>query len=106
MAFPNGAGKPESHANSVSRGFDPIQFKAGVVEPHPTKKDNDGRPVMVARYGMHAPRHFFTSWAIEQGFSPKRVQALLGHASIQMTFDVHGHLFPSAEGDQAKKDAT
>jgi integrase len=41
-------------------------------------------------------------WAIEQGFSPKRVQDLLGHASIQMTFDVYGHLFPSLEDDHAK----
>jgi integrase len=102
LVFPNGEGKPESHANIINRGFDPIQVKAEVAEPHPTEKDKEGRPVMVAKYGMHALRHFFASWAIEQGFSPKRVQALLGHASIQMTFDVYGHLFPNAEDDQAK----
>jgi integrase len=49
-----------------------------------------------------ALRHFCASWLIEQGFSPKRVQALLGHSSIQMTFDVYGHLFPSLEDDHAK----
>jgi hypothetical protein len=37
---------------------------------------------------------------IEAGFSPKRLQAMLGHSSIQLTFDMHGHLFPSAEQDQ------
>jgi len=37
---------------------------------------------------------------IEQGFSPKRVQALMGHSSIQMTFDTYGHLFPAPEDDQ------
>jgi integrase len=47
-------------------------------------------------------RHFFASWAIEQGFSPKRLQAMLGHSSIQMTFDVYGHLFPNLEDDHAK----
>ena len=51
---------------------------------------------------FHALRHFFASWAIEQRFSPKRVQSLLGHSSIQMTFDVYGHLFPSLEDDHAK----
>jgi integrase len=102
LVFPNGQGKPESHANIINRGFDPVQVKAGVADPHPDKREEDGRPVMVARYGMHALRHFFASWAIEQGFSPKRLQALLGHASIQMTFDVYGHLFPSLEDDHAK----
>jgi len=48
-----------------------------------------------------ALHHFFASWAIEQGFTPKRLQALLGHSSIQMTFDVYGHLFPSLEDDHA-----
>jgi integrase len=29
-----------------------------------------------------------------------RVQVLLGHSTIRMTFDVYGHLFPSADSDQ------
>jgi integrase len=29
------------------------------------------------------------------------VQALMGHSMIQMTFDVYGHLFPSAADDEA-----
>ena len=65
-------------------------------------KDKDGNPVMHTKYGMHAFRHFFASWAIEQGFSPKKLQALLGHSSIAMTYDVYGHLFPSVEDDHAK----
>ncbi len=102
LIFPNGQGKPESHSNIINRGFDPIQIRAGVVAPHPTAKGGDGKPVIKARYGMHALRHFFASWAIERGFTPKRVQALVGHSSIQMTFDTYGHLFPSAEDDAAK----
>jgi integrase len=102
LVFPNGQGKPESHSNIINRGLDPIQVKVGVVAPHPTSKDEAGAPVMTARYGMHALRHFFASWAIERGFSPKRVQALMGHSSIQMTFDTYGHLFPNAEDDAAK----
>ena len=30
----------------------------------------------------------------------KRVQAVMGHASITMTFDRYGHLFADAEGDR------
>jgi len=48
----------------------------------------------------HSLRHTAASLFIEQGFSPKRVQALMGH-SIGTTFDTYGHLFPSAEDDQA-----
>jgi integrase len=34
------------------------------------------------------------------GWTPKRVQAVLGHASISMTFDRYGHLFADHEGDR------
>jgi integrase len=91
LVFPNGAGKIENHANIANRGFYALQRAAGIV-------DRDGAP----KYGLHAIRHFFASWAIEREFSPKRVQALLGHSSIQMTFDRYGHLFPSLEDDHAK----
>lgn len=91
LVFPNGNGKVESHANIANRGFYALQLATGMV-------DKDGKP----KYGLHALRHFFASWAIEREFSPKRVQALLGHSSIQMTFDTYGHLFPSLEDDHAK----
>jgi integrase len=91
LVFPNSVGKVEAHANIANRGFYPLQIEAGIV-------DGEGR----AKYGFHALRHFFASWAIERGFSPKRVQTLLGHSSIQMTFDTYGHLFPSLEDDHAK----
>jgi integrase len=91
LVFPNGNGNVESHANIANRGFYAVQRETGIV-------DDDGKP----KYGIHALRHFFASWAIERGFSPKRLQALLGHSSIQMTFDRYGHLFPSLEDDHAK----
>ncbi|SER57390.1 Site-specific recombinase XerD [Faunimonas pinastri] len=46
------------------------------------------------RYHFHALRHFAASLFIEQGLPPKRVQYLMGHASITITFDRYGHLFP------------
>jgi integrase len=59
-------------------------------------------PLGAAKYTFHALRHFFASLGIEAGFSPKRLQTLLGHASIQMTYDVYGHLFPAPEDDQVR----
>jgi integrase len=91
LVFPNGAGRVESHANIANRGFYALQIRAGIVDP-----------AGGAKYGVHSLRHFFASWAIEQGFTAKRLQALLGHASIQMTFDIYGGLFPNDEDDQAK----
>jgi integrase len=96
FVFPTGAGTPERQVNIITRGLNPTQVRAGVVA-----SKGEGSPP-AAKYGMHALRHFFASWAIEQGFSPKRLQVLLGHSSIQMTFDVYGHLFPSPEDDHAK----
>ena len=68
--------------------------------------DKDGQPVMEPKYsGLHALRHFYASWCINRkedkglGLPPKVVQARMGHASIQLTLDTYGHLFPS--GDNA-----
>lgn len=55
-----------------------------------------------AKYNFHALRHFFASICIEAGFQPKRLQALLGHSSIVMSYDLYGHLFDDDEGDQAR----
>ncbi len=91
LVFPNTRGNVDMHANIVDRAWGPLQRASGLV-------DVGGK----TKYGLHALRHFFASWAIDQGFSPKRVQVLLGHSSIQITFDVYGHLFPSLEDDHAK----
>ena len=71
--------------------FHRAQRAAGVV-------DEAGQP----KYKFHALRHFFASIGIEAGFAPKRLQALLGHSSISMTFDTYGHLFPNPEDDHAR----
>jgi integrase len=43
--------------------------------------------------GMHALRHTYASILINQGESIKYVSRQLGHASIQITADLYGHLF-------------
>lgn len=66
--------------------------------------DDAGKPLVEARYsGLHALRHWYASWCInrkvEGGLElpPKVVQYRLGHASITLTLDVYGHLFPSED---------
>jgi integrase len=50
-------------------------------------------------YGLHDLRHAAASLWIEQRVPPKRVQAWMGHSSIQVTFDTYGHLFEAVEQD-------
>ena len=101
LVFPNGAGNIESLSNIYRRGFGAVQEKCGMVVDT-GRKDKDGEPIMRPKYGMHALRHFCASWLIEQGFPPKRLQTIMGHESMQMTFDTYGHLFPNPEDDHAK----
>lgn len=100
LVFPNGAGNVESHANLLNRVFWPIQITAG-VSIKTDKVDKDGQPVMDAKYSLHALRHAAAALWIEQNATPKRIQMLMGHSSIQMTYDTYGYLFDAREDDQA-----
>jgi hypothetical protein len=40
---------------------------------------------------------------IAQGESPKYVCDQMGHSSIQVTFDIYGHLFPQSRREAAVK---
>ncbi|MBS7545714.1 tyrosine-type recombinase/integrase [Ancylobacter oerskovii] len=103
LVFPNGAGNVENHKNILRRGLEPALVKAGVSVPS-GETDKDGQPIMAAKYGgLHALRHFHASWLINRprdgglGLPLKVVQERMGHASITMTADVYGHLFPRAD---------
>jgi integrase len=93
LAFCNGHGNPDDWKEIVHDSYRPAQVAARVVNAK-------GR----AKYGgLHALRHFYASWCINRRVDGglelplKLVQARLGHASIQMTADRYGHLFPSAD---------
>jgi integrase len=87
--FPNGVGNIDRHANIVQRGLIPIVIRA-LGEPKYT--------------GLHCFRHFYASWCINRGLSPKVIQTRMGHSSITITFDRYGHLFPNTD-DRAEMDA-
>jgi integrase len=91
LAFPTARGRPQNFATLVARGWSPLQRQAGLV-------DAAGKP----KYGFHCLRHFCASMMIESGMPIKRLQAMLGHATMAMTTDVYGHLFPDPEGDQQR----
>jgi integrase len=96
LAFPNSVGNIDRHSDMVRR-FKAVVRKAGLLTA-------EGRPKYT---GLHTLRHFYASWCINpedrggQGLPPKVVQERLGHASIVMTLDTYGHLFP--RGDDARK---
>jgi integrase len=52
-------------------------------------------------FNWHGLRHFAVSTWIEAGMSPKTVQTFAGHASLQVTMDRYGHLFPSEDHKRA-----
>ncbi|GAB4240834.1 MAG: site-specific integrase [Methyloligellaceae bacterium] len=107
LVFPNGAGNVENHGNLYARVFGPAWI-AGGAAIDTGKKDDDGKPILRPKYGIHSLRHFFASWLINDpqhgglGVSPKRAQQVLGHSSLQMTMDTYGHLFPHP-GDESEE---
>lgn len=53
-------------------------------------RESAGLPVELT---PHHLRHTAAALLISQGSHPKAVQQILGHSSIQVTFDIYGHLF-------------
>ncbi len=98
LVFPDGAGNVESYANMYNRSFRPFLIKCDMTVQ---VEDEDGKLVDKPKYTFHALRHAAASLFIDEGWQPKKVQAILGHATLAMTYDLYGHLFPSPEDDQA-----
>ena len=53
------------------------------------------------KYNFHMLRHAAASLFIAYlGWTPKHIQTVMGHSSVQMTFDLYGHLFEDKEADR------
>lgn len=62
--------------------------------------EREGRePQLLAPITLHLCRHTFASLMIDAGANPKAIQEFMGHAKIQTTFDVYGHLLPGSRDD-------
>ena len=88
LVFPSERGQILLHSNLYNQCF-----MALLVACH---LKSDETP---SAYNFHSLRHAAASLFIEQGWSPKKIQTVMGHSSIQVTFDIYGHLFPDQEND-------
>jgi integrase len=50
---------------------------------------------------LHECRHTYASLMIAAGVNAKALQTFMGHASITITMDRYGKLFPGSEADAA-----
>jgi integrase len=83
LAFPTGNGNPESLANIFNRAWMPV-LKAARIR----------------HFNFHTLRHFHASMLIASGANPKEVQVEMGHASIQITYDLYGHKFTDEDAEK------
>ncbi len=86
LVFPNGDGKPQDADNLRSRVFHKIIEKADLP-----------------RFRIHDIRHTFASMLLQQGEPLNYVKDQLGHASIQTTVDVYGHIVPGSNRNAVNK---
>src|SRR4029079_3983887 len=99
LVFPNDAGDVESHDDLLA-WFRRLQLANGTAKDS-AKREGQGTPAGEAKYGLHALRHAAASLFIAHlGWTPKKLQTVMGHSSITMTFDRYGHLFEDHESDR------
>jgi integrase len=82
LVFPNRIGGPIDPTNLYNREYKPLLKRVGL----------EG-------FTFHALRHTFATALFSRGEHPKRVQSLLGHASITQTMDTYSHLIDDIGGD-------
>ena len=98
LVFPNWIGNIETLGNITSRGWYPLCRHARLIT-----KTEDGREV--AKYHLNTLRHIKASLEIELGRSPKKIQEVMGHEDIKMTFDIYGHLFKDRDAQDNPDEA-
>lgn len=83
LVFTSSRGGPMRHGNFYRR-----HFKPAVRAALPAEKEG---------LRFHDLRHTCAALLIAAGAHPKAIQEHLGHRDIQTTFNVYGHLLPSAQ---------
>jgi integrase len=107
FAFPNESGGVWGYPNFRSRFWVPLMNHCGLVTDQPADSHIRGSVTanadfMAPAFSPHTLRHVYASLQIEQGVSPKRLQKLIGHATLKMTLDTYGHLWPDEDADRAR----
>jgi integrase len=97
LVFPTKTGGILSGSNVHRQCWRPILCALNLID---IEFDNETREqVEKPRYTFHCLRHTAASLFIEQGWTPKKFMTVMGHSSIQMTFDLYGHLWKILEDD-------
>ena len=84
LVFPSPAGAVWRKDNFMSRVFRPAVRRSSLT------------PLR-----FHDLRHTYAALMVQANVHPKMLQAQLGHASIAVTLNTYGHLFPDAFADVA-----
>lgn len=53
----------------------------------------------LARHGLHIYRHYFASECLTLGIKPIELSRMLGHARVNITLDIYGHLTETMKDD-------
>jgi Phage integrase family len=99
---PAGQGK----SRIAATGCQPPQWRQGATPLIADFGSCEKNDTLNLNSGKGKCRHTFASLLIGAGENPKAIQAFMGHATIQMTFDRYGHLMlGSREQARARMDA-
>jgi len=88
LLFPSQNGRWQCRRNWQRRGFSAACLEAGLV----TELSNGEETVLKPMYRPYDLRHFYASMLIEKKVNLKKIQTLMGHAKIETTLNVYGHL--------------
>ena len=85
LVFGTRSDRPVAMSNFRVNEWEPLLRRAGMED----------------KYNFHLLRHAAASLFIAYlNWTPKRIQTVMGHSSVQMTFDLYGHLFEDKEADR------
>lgn len=97
LVFPTQTGGINEHGN-LATSFRTRLVSLGITK---VKRLPDGTEKHVAKYRLYDLRHAAASWWIYKKIDLKKLTTWLGHSSIQVTFDIYGHLIDDANTDNS-----
>ena len=93
LVFPNTLGSSMHITDPIRLCRHPLMRLCGLIEKLGERE--------IMRYEFRHLRHVAASLFIAGGALPKRIQEIMGHSSIRVTYDIYGHLFADRDADQA-----